>query len=76
MPRAQTNNARQRLQATFLEGRDLGVAQGGAATTQDLARMLLAARMSCALDSARAKQILSDSEAVALRPGAPGNACT
>lgn len=70
MRAAQTNNARQRLAATFVENQDLGVGRGGAATTQDLARMLLAARMSCALDSARAKQLLSDSEAVALRPGA------
>ena len=37
---------------------------------QDLARMLLAARVSCALDSKRAKELLTDSEARALRPGA------
>jgi hypothetical protein len=65
----QISNAKERLVATFVEGADLGLGSGGKATTQDLVRMLLCAHIACGLDSKRAKQLLSEDEAAALRPG-------
>jgi hypothetical protein len=64
----QTSNAKGRLVATFVDNANLGEASGGSATMQDLIRMLLCARISCALDSKRAKEMLSEPETAALRP--------
>lgn len=57
--------------ATFVEGSDLGVGRGGQATTQDMVRMLLCARVACSLDSKRAKELVSDGGSAApMKPGA------
>ena len=67
----QSENAKERLVATFVEGSDLGVGRGGQATTQDMVRMLLCARVACSLDSKRAKELVSDGGSAApMKPGA------
>lgn len=67
----QIENAKERLVATFVEGTDLGVGRGGQATTQDLVRMLLCARVACSLDSKRAQELVAVGSGVApLKPGA------
>lgn len=51
---------------------------GGRANSQDLVRMLLCARIACALDSKRAKALMEDGAApeaaTALRPGEAAHA--
>lgn len=65
----QTENAKERLVATFVEQSDLGVGDGGKATTQDLIRMLLCARVACSLDSKRAQKLADGSSSAPLHPG-------
>ncbi len=65
----QTENAKERLVATFVEQSDLGVGDGGKATTQDLIRMLLCARVACSLDSKRAEKLADDNSSGPLHPG-------
>ncbi|BDA42771.1 probable zinc finger Ran-binding domain-containing protein 2 at C-terminar half [Coccomyxa sp. Obi] len=63
-----TENAKERLVATFVEQSDLGVGDGGKATTQDLIRMLLCARVACSLDSKRAQKLADGSNSAPLHP--------
>ena len=64
----QTKNARERLSATFVEGHPALDGFGAEASTQDLARLLLAAHIACDRDIKKSNSIVSEEDAQALAP--------
>ena len=64
----QTKNARERLSATFVEGHSMSDGFGADASTQDLARLVLAAHIACDRDVKKSNSIVSEDDAQALAP--------
>ena len=65
---SQTKNARERLSSTFVEGHPASDGFGADASTQDLARLVLAAHIACDRDVKKSNAIVSEEDAQALAP--------
>ncbi|CAK0741840.1 hypothetical protein CVIRNUC_001354 [Coccomyxa viridis] len=63
-----TKNARERLSSTFVEGHPASDGFGADASTQDLARLVLAAHIACDRDVKKSNAIVSEEDAQALAP--------